>query len=69
MKSGSRYGIFNIYILIRKIDKFNRHLRKVNFTGNKGKNLIYAMFVGLKMQVLRKLNLQTFFLTVLNKAL
>lgn len=29
MKSGSRYGIFNIYILIRKIDKFNRHLRKV----------------------------------------
>ena len=30
MKSGSRYGIFNIYILIRKIDKFNRHLRKVS---------------------------------------
>jgi len=30
MKSGSKYGIFNIYILIRKIDKFNRHLWKVS---------------------------------------
>ena len=39
MKSGSRYGIFNIYILIRKIDKFNRHLRKVRYKKKDEENL------------------------------